>query len=162
MLSDPLRIRLIMRRSMKRYTKFILVGAMNALVDLAVLNGLLFVAPPKSEFTLFIYNTVAVVGAILNSYVWNRRWTFADASDGTWRQRGLFILQALVNLAVNDLTVVWLSSYLVFSKSVPMLISSNVSKGLAMFLSSSISYFFMRLFVFRTRSPRTHSTRRQR
>lgn len=150
-LADELHIVTSMGRSAKRYTKFIVVGAMNAVADLAVLNGLLLLSPTKSTFLLFVYNTVAVVCAIVNSYFWNRHWTFADSSDGSAREKKLFIVQALLNLAINDLIVVWLSAYLVFSRSLPFFLSSNASKGLAMFLSSSISYVLMRLFVFRGR-----------
>lgn len=157
--TDQLQIMVWMGRSAKRYTKFIVVGAMNAVVDLGVLNGLLLVSPTKSTPLLFIYNTIAVVCAILNSYFWNRRWTFADSSDGSLRERGLFIAQAIVNIGINDIIVVWLSSYLVFSRSMPFFVSSNASKGLAMFLSSSISYVFMRLLVFRGRRRRMKSGR---
>jgi putative flippase GtrA len=137
-------------RSLKRYTKFMIVGVMNAFVDLFVLNMLLLVSPVRTEFYLFLFNTVAVGMAIVNSYFWNRKWTFADRSDGSARERKLFFIQALANIALNDLIVVWLSSYLIFAKSVPVFISSNASKGIAMFLSSTLSYFIMRLFVFRT------------
>lgn len=162
MLSEQLQVVSSMGRRVKRYTKFIVVGAMNAIVDLAVLNGLLLLSPAKSTLLLFIYNTVAVVLAIANSYFWNRRWTFADSSDGSVRERSMFLVQAMLNLAINDVIVVWLSSYLVFSRSIPFFISSNASKGLAMFLSSSISYVFMRLLVFRGRRKTMDKDRDQR
>jgi putative flippase GtrA len=142
----------IVRRSMKRYTKFLTVGMLNAFVDLVVLNGLLVVSPTTVGRTLMWYNTVAVVCAIINSYVWNRRWTFADKADGSRREQVWFFVQALLNLALNDLIVVWLSTYLIFSHSVPLFVSSNAAKALAMLLSSSMSYAFMRIFVFRARS----------
>ncbi|WDM02778.1 GtrA family protein [Alicyclobacillus cycloheptanicus] len=139
------------RHTFKRYTKFLIVGGANAVVDLVVLNALILIAPTRHAATLSIYNTVAVICAILNSYVWNRRWTFADASEGTRREKVLFVVQAVVNIIVNDIVVVWLSEYLVFSRSVPLFVSSNASKALAMLISSSFSYVCMRAFVFRGR-----------
>ncbi|MCL6444095.1 MAG: GtrA family protein [Alicyclobacillus sp.] len=128
------------------------VGLANAAVDLLVLNGLLLMHVTRSPWLLSLYNTVAVICAILNSYIWNRRWTFADTSDGSMRERFAFVVQAVLNIVLNDVILVWLSSYLVFAKSVPLFISSNAAKGLAMFLASSVSFIMMRLFVFRRKS----------
>lgn len=147
-----LSIMVVVRRSVKRYTKFLMVGLVNALVDLIVLNGLLMIAPSTVGVTLMWYNTIAVICAIVNSYIWNRRWTFADKADGSLREQVWFFVQAMLNLALNDLTMVWLSTYLIFSHSIPLFVSSNAAKGLAMLLSSSMSYGFMRVFVFRARS----------
>jgi putative flippase GtrA len=139
------------KHTVKRYTKFLIIGAMNAFVDVFVLNILLWLAPARTAWALSLYNTVAVIAALLNSYVWNRRWTFGDVATGSTRERVLFFLQAILNLVLNDVIVVWISSYLVFSKSVPFFISSNAAKAIAMMASSSVSYLCMRWFVFRTR-----------
>src|SRR3712207_8742052 len=64
--------------------------------------------PPRSTLfpytTLFrSYNGVALVLANLNSYVWNTRWTFRGrAKRRDPRQRVLFALQALANIAVSN------------------------------------------------------------
>lgn len=151
--AEQLPVTISMRHTFKRYTKFLIVGCANAVVDLVVLNALILVAPTRSAVVLSVYNTAAVLCAVLNSYVWNRRWTFADATTGSRRERVLFFIQAAINVAVNDIVVVWLSTYLVFSHSFPIFVSSNISKGLAMLISSSFSYVCMRMFVFRgTRS----------
>jgi len=133
----------------RRYTKFLVVGTSNAVVDVGVLNGCLLIGPSKSPFTLLIYNSIAVLCAIVNSYFWNRHWTFGDVATNTFKERWLFGLQALINIAFNNIALVWASTYLIFSKSIPVIVSSNVSKGLAMLISSSISFFFMRFLVFR-------------
>ena|SRR5579875_2448111 len=135
-------------KPLKRYAKFLAVGTSNAIIDIGVLNGCLLIGPSKSPFTLLVYNSIAVVCAIMNSYVWNRRWTFRDVAADTLKERALFILQALINIALNNITLVWISTYLIFSKSVPFIVSSNAAKGLAMLISSLISYLFMRFLVF--------------
>lgn len=134
--------------SIKRYTKFALVGVMNAFVDLAVLNLLMIIIPNHSGRVLVMENTVAVACAIVNSYMLNRRWTFADSTDGSVLERVLFIMQALLNIALNDWILGWCATYLIFSRNVPVFVSSNASKALAMFLSSTLSYLFMRYVVF--------------
>jgi len=140
--------------SVRRYTKFLVIGASNAVVDVVVLDGLLWLAPTRTEGILTFYNTIAVLAAICNSYIWNRRWTFRDVATGSYRERIMYVVQAVLNVVLNDVIVVLLSSYLVFSKSVPFFISSNTAKVVAMMSSSTISYGFMSYFVFRVRRKR--------
>ena len=143
--------RMWMKRDFSRYGKFLIVGTSNAAVDLLVLNAFVLLLPTTSSLLLFIYNTVAVACAIANSYIWNRRWTFADSARGGQRERMLFWLQGLFNMAVNDAVVVGMSRYLVLTHDLPLIVGGNLAKGLAMFISSSISYVFMRVFVFADR-----------
>lgn len=126
-----------------------MVGASNAFVDLFVLNALILLIPTRSTKALLFYNTVAVICAILNSYIWNKRFTFAHMSDGSRGEQVRFLGQAAVNLVLNDVIVVGLSGYLRVAKSVPWMLSSNAAKGLAMLVSSIASYLFMRMLVFK-------------
>jgi putative flippase GtrA len=135
----------------KRYTKFLMVGAANAIVDLVVLNGLFLLHPTNAKGLLAAYNTVAVLAAIVNSYVLNRRFTFRDKSTGSLREGLMFAVQALVNIVVNDLVVVWLSTYLAHVKNIPILVSGNLAKAIAMMVASSVSFVLMKFVVFRGR-----------
>ena len=136
--------------TVKRYSQFLMVGTFNAIVDILVFNLLLIVMPWHTAIALSAYNTLAVVAAISNSYIWNRHLTFRDVASGSKREKWLFLLQALLNLVLNNLTVVWVSTYLVLSHDVPYFIRSNAAKALAMLLSSAVSYLCMRYIVFRS------------
>ncbi|CAM3838933.1 GtrA family protein [Alicyclobacillus pomorum] len=142
------------RASWKRYVKFLVVGGMNAVVDLFVLNVLLFLSTPKTALELTLCNSIAVACAIANSYLWNRRWTFKDATDGSLRQRCLFLLQALVNIAINDAVVILFTRELDSMNFASPVVESNVAKAAAMLVSSSVSYWFMSVLVFRLRPAR--------
>ncbi|MDP9729124.1 GtrA family protein [Alicyclobacillus tolerans] len=136
-------------KTIKRYMLFLLVGAMNAAVDLLVFNLFFFIVPTRAVWALALYNTMAVLAAIANSYYWNKRWTFQAEATGSKKEKMLFLIQAGINLLINDLIVFWISRYLVFNKSIPLFASGNAAKILAMMLSSFISYLFMRYMVFR-------------
>ncbi|KPV43947.1 GtrA family protein [Alicyclobacillus ferrooxydans] len=131
-----------------RYTRFLVIGFLNAFIDLLILNVLLLLSP-KDAFHIFVDNTIAVICAITNSYFLNRRFTFRDVASKDAGETARFFVQAFLNLVLNDVIAVFLSTYLIFSKSIPVFVSSNISKGLAMFISSSMSYFLMRYMVFR-------------
>lgn len=135
-------------RLFNRYGKFLVVGMMNALVDIIVFNLFVLFLPKPSPWTLSLFNTIAVAMAICNSYVWNRYWTFSDVTDGTRRERMAFLAQAVLNILINDLVVALATAYLIGIKSIPPYASSNIAKGLAMLLSSSVSYLLLQWFVF--------------
>ncbi len=99
-------------------------------------------------------HSIAVACAIANSYLWNRRWTFKDATDGSLRQRCLFLLQALVNIAINDAVVILFTRELDSMNFASPVVESNVAKAAAMLVSSSVSYWFMSVLVFRLRPAR--------
>ena len=57
--------------------KFILVGGMNTLVDLGILNLLIFVFSISSGLGYSAFKGVSFLAATTNSYFWNRIWTFS-------------------------------------------------------------------------------------
>jgi putative flippase GtrA len=145
----------------KRFGKFLAVGASNAVVDLGVFNLFVLLHPTRSARLNVVYNTVAVIGAIVNSYFWNSRWTFSDVIEragGRWRQRALFLAQGGINLAVSDAVVLGLALALGASRVLPAAVVSNLSKVVAMFTASAVSYLLMHYVVFRVRVPRPHHT----
>jgi glycosyltransferase involved in cell wall biosynthesis/putative flippase GtrA len=139
----------------RRISRFALVGASNAVIDLGVFNILVFLHSTRSSALLVAYNTIAVLLALFNSYLWNSRWTFADRVAGNprrrWAERGLFLLQGGINLAVNDLVILGLSLLLTPILGLPATLASNMSKVGAMLTASAVSFLLMHFVVFRHR-----------
>lgn len=132
-----------------QYTRFSLIGASNALVDLGVLNLLLILEPTRNSWLLVLYNLAALVLANVNSYLWNTLWTFKNQTRHDARQVSLFSAQAVVNVAAGTL-LFWLSasaleSYAGFSTQ----IGGNIAKVISMLAASTVSFLFLRSFVFR-------------
>lgn len=132
--------------------KFVFVGFGNAMIDLGVFNGLYFLAPTHNVKRLVIYNTMAVGAAILNSYIWNSRWTFRaqhrSHGPGATRQRLLFLVQSLINVVVNDLILGFIAPWIAETHLVDHVLANNIAKVLAMFLASLTSFLMMKLVVF--------------
>jgi putative flippase GtrA len=53
-----------------------LVGGLNTLVDLLILNGLLWLFPTTSSLTLLVYSSLAYSLGAVNSFLLNKYWTF--------------------------------------------------------------------------------------
>ena len=133
----------------KKYAQFSAVGLSNMLVDVGALNLLLFLAPTGSPEVLVLYNAVALVLANANSYLWNTVWTFREQARHDARQAGMFTAQGLLNVAVGS-ALLWaaargLNAYTDLSPWV----AGNVAKALSTVSASTVSFLFLRLFVFR-------------
>lgn len=137
----------------QRIGRFATVAVSNAVVDLGTFNVLVFLLPTRNAGQIAAYNTLAVMAAMTNGYLWHSRWTFGDraAQDAParWRQRLTFTLQVGVNLAVNDGVVAILAFLFNLGHVIPAALASNAAKLLAMGAASASSYLMMQHVVFR-------------
>ncbi len=134
-----------------KYAQFSLVGASNMLVDIGALNLLLLLWPTRSPELLVLYNLGALILANANSYLWNTLWTFRDRARHDAKQVGLFTAQGLLNAGVGSL-LLWLTAHgLRAYTDLSPLVSGNVAKVGSMVVASTMSFLFLRFFVFRPR-----------
>lgn len=131
-----------------KYAQFSLVGSSNALVDVGVLN-LLLLSPTRSLEVLLVYNVAALVLTKANSYLWNTLWTFRRQFRHDARQVGLFTVQGILNVAVGGLLIWLLAHWLVAHTDLSPLAGGNVAKVFSMVAASTMSFLFLRSFVFR-------------
>ncbi len=133
----------------KKYAQFSAVGLSNMLVDVGALNLLLFLSPTGSPEVLVLFNLAALVLANANSYLWNTLWTFRDEASHDARQVGMFTAQGLLNVAVGS-ALLWLAAHgLKAHTDLSPWASGNVAKAFSTVTASTLSFLFLRLFVFR-------------
>jgi putative flippase GtrA len=133
----------------KKYAQFSLVGFSNLLVDVGALNLLLFLAPTGSPEVLVLYNVAALVLANANSYLWNTLWTFRDEARHDAKQAGMFTAQGLLNVALGS-ALLWLAAHgLNAYTDLSPWVGGNVAKAISTVAASTVSFIFLRLFVFR-------------
>ena len=119
------------------------------LVDVGALNLLLFLAPTGSPEVLVLYNAVALVLANANSYLWNTLWTFRDEAQHDAKQAGMFTAQGLLNVAVGS-ALLWAAAHgLNAYTDLSPWVSGNVAKAFSTVTASTLSFVFLRLFVFK-------------
>jgi putative flippase GtrA len=88
----------------KQAGKFGIVGISNTLIDLGIFNVLTLVF----GVYVVIANVISVSIAILNSYIWNKTWTFQDTTrDHLVAQFTKFVSFSLVGMGIQTL-MVWL------------------------------------------------------
>lgn len=87
---------------LRQFTKFALVGGMNTAVDFGIYLGLTRFVPYWSQHQIMAA-IVSVSIATLNSYVWNKQWTFKNRSSRHVSIFGRFIIVTALGLAIHSL-----------------------------------------------------------
>ena len=134
-----------------QFLRYCLVGGANTLLDLLVLNVLLWGFPTKNVLILVVYNSVAYSGGAVTSFFLNKYWTFGHKQRTTRREVVRFsIILALEILYSNGL--VWLAGKVLQPLITNPTLWGNVSKLVAVACGAVLSYAFMRFWTFAGRS----------
>ena len=127
--------------------RFGLVGGLNTFVDVAILNGLLWLFPTTSTPTLLAYSALAFSLGAINSFLLNKYWTFKHKQRTTTQEVTRFAIATLFGIGWNTL-VLWLASAVLHPLVINPTIWVNASKGVAIVSGALLSYLGMRLWVF--------------
>lgn len=141
------------RKEAKRFVKFATVGALGALTDFAVLNGLIQFFGMLEEAA----NVVSFSAAVAQNFTLNRLWTFPESQNRSLRRQMLqFLLVSLVGLGINTLIfslihrsfepfwITWLAD-----EKLGHLISYNVAKLFAIGVVLFWNFTANRLWTYR-------------
>jgi len=133
--------------------KFILIGILNTLVDLGVLNLLIFVSDISTGFVFSSFKGISFIVAVINSYFWNKFWTFKKSNTV---QPGKEFLQFLIvsligfgiNVGVASLIVNLIGSPFQYS-GVSEQIWANIGAIIASLVGMTWNFIGYKIFVFK-------------
>lgn len=151
----PIRGRFYTSRQMLR---FALAGALNTLLDLLILNSLLWLFPTRSSTTLLAYNSLAYSVGAINSFLLNKYWTFGQKQRTTRAELARFTLITMFGIAWSS-AILWLASRALHSFLFNATVWANVSKLAAIAGTALISYLGMRLWVFVSKKSEKQTAR---
>lgn len=134
-------------RTIWQFVRFGLVGCLNTTIDLLVLNGLLWLWPGQGMTRLLLANTLAYACGALNSFFFNRYWTFQRPGRPKAREGMRFLLITLAAIVCNDL-ILWFMGNILHPAHLNVTLWANISKVAAIGGTILISYLGMRLWVF--------------
>lgn len=82
--------------------KFVLVGALNTFIDLGVLNGLIWVSGIATGIWYSAFKGTSFLLATINSYFWNKHWTFRKREKVFAPREYLkFLITVTIGLFIN-------------------------------------------------------------
>lgn len=83
-------------------SKFGLVGVANTVIDLGIYNLFIFMSDVSSGYLIAVFKSFAVMTAIVNSYVWNKFWSFEKKETSNMGEEFTqFLLVSLTGLLLN-------------------------------------------------------------
>src|SRR5438876_4734543 len=128
--------------------RFCVVGGLNTFIDILAFNLLVWGLPTHDPGLLIAYNSLAYLIGAVNSFCWNKLWTFKHRSKVTRGQLVSFALVTTLGIVCND-AFLWLATTLLASLSLQSFLWTNVAKVSAIAGSVTVSYVGMRFSVFK-------------
>ena len=94
---------LLLGKNARQMSRFAVVGVLNTAIDFALFAVLYFLL----EIPIVIANTLAYCTGVLNSFIWNKYWTFSEQPQDkrAIQQLPLFFALYLVGLGLSNLTI---------------------------------------------------------
>ena len=88
----------------KQVGKFAIVGIINTLIDVIILNSLVFLGFTAvlmiSEQKFLIANIISVAIAMVNSFILNKQWTFKAEKGNIYKQIFQFLIITIIGIFV--------------------------------------------------------------
>src|SRR5258708_26902545 len=130
-----------------QFIRFCVVGGLNTFVDVLVVNLLVWGLPTQENGLLVVYNSLAYLVGAVNSFCWNKLWTFKQRSSASNDQLARFAFVTSLGIICND-AFLWLATTILSSLSLHSFLWINVAKVSAIAGSVMVSYVGMRFSVF--------------
>ena len=132
-----------------QFIKFAIVGGLNAMIDLGILNSLIYATGIASGFYYSVFKSLSFLAAVANSYLWNKYWTFHVEGVPRTVEFTKFVLVNLVGFGIN----VGAASIVVNSLRIPPGVSAelwaNIGAVSAVFISLIWNFLGMKFIVFK-------------
>ena len=141
-----------------QWLRYCLVGAANTLIDVLILNVLLWRFPTSNVQTLVVYNSLAYSGGAASSFFLNKYWTFGRKQRPTSKEVGRFVISMFLELLSSN-GLVWLIGNALHPFIANAILWGDASKLLAVAGNAVLSYLVMRFWIFASGSHQ-HSKQR--
>ena len=134
----------------RQFLRFGCAGLLNAAIDFGTLNLLVFLSGVYGGIGIVPLNVMAFAAASLNSFTWNKLWTFRRPGRAHLaREVGAFYVVAISGLAINS-TILWAVTALVPRPvGLPPIAWLNAAKLAAAITASLWDFVWYRGSVFR-------------
>lgn len=129
--------------------KFVLVGALNTLIDFGVLNLLVWLTGITGGWAIAPLNAISFFCAVINSYFWNKFWTF-KVKGGFAKEFSQFLVISLIGIGINTGIVVAGTSLISPLAGLSPTLWVNFVKVLATFVSMTWNFLGYKFIVFKS------------
>lgn len=134
-----------------QFGRFCFVGLSNFMVDFGILNLLIYFTGYDKGVFYSVFKGISFIFAVINSYTWNKFWTFENSNNSTsvLRQFLKFFGVVFIGLLIN----VSIASFVVNKYGPSVSISStlwaNVGALISLVFTLTWNFIGLRYFVFK-------------
>ncbi|MBI3627860.1 MAG: GtrA family protein [Candidatus Sungbacteria bacterium] len=129
--------------------KFGLIGVLNTALDLGVYNVLIYATGYDKGLQLALINAVSFTVAVVNSYIWNKKWVFEGKARRSRTQFFEFLTVSVVAAIISSLIVGLFTGYIAPPGGVSAAQWANVAKIMAIAFSFVWNFVGYKFVVFR-------------
>lgn len=137
---------MISKNTVKQGAKFIIVGFSNTFIDFGVLNLLMWIFNSYKGSSIIPFKTTSFIIANINSYLWNKYWTFKQKQKKHVAQEyGTFLVVSGVALGIHLLIVYFVTTFIppiIVGKELWANVANVIAVGIG-FIWNFIGYKFI-------------------
>lgn len=140
---------LVSKTKIYQFMRFAFVGVVNTVLDLVVLNLLVYIFDVHNPFIFSICKGVSFSIAVVNSYFMNKYFTF-NKKETENKDFYLFIIISLIGLVIN-IVISSLLFYLLglYSSYISVNLIATISAIIGSSVTMLVNYFGYSYFVFK-------------
>jgi|SRR3989344_8261201 len=127
--------------------RFVVVGGLNTLVDLGVLNIFIYLTGLAEGWPYIGFKSASFMVAVVNSYVWNKYWTFGSSSSEA-KELVQFFAVSIVGFLINVGTAALVVNFGHFSGVTPAA-AANIGALAGTILGLAWNFVGYKFFVFK-------------
>jgi|SRR6266481_6512493 len=94
-----------------QFVKFGLTGVANTAINFGILNVLVSSSNIAAGWPIYLFASIAFVGSLINSYIWNSHWSFENNNSRTTKEFIEFFLVTFVGLQINSIVVYFVATH---------------------------------------------------
>lgn len=136
------------RRSIVQLVRFGIVGSLNTLIDIGVLNMLLSLDKANGTAHYFLWKTISFICALLNSFFLNKHFTFRVSGRISHSQVLRFTLITALGFFANVIIPSILVSILSLHTALSGVVIANIAALIGVGISLLINFFGYKYVVF--------------
>lgn len=131
--------------------KFVSVGVLNTLIDFGILNFLSYIFSVHSGPQIALFNAVSFSAAVVNSYFWNKFWTFrAGGVSGEGAKDFVqFIFVSLIGVGLNTAIVYSLTTLIGAPSGISPALWENIAKAIGIPANLTWNFLGYKFWVFK-------------
>lgn len=137
-------------KSIFQFSKFIQTGVLNTLIDMGILNGLMWFSGVTSGTLMIPFNIFSFSCATGNSYFWNKSWTFEHKEKGGVKEFLTFFTITMIGMGINTLIVFLGTTFMTPFFDLSSGAWANLVKIGATFVSMIWNFIGYKFIVFKT------------